>query len=160
MNQETIDKIHNTKKKNGSYGKSKEEDRLFEELNNIFDTNDVCRQYKDDRYPFRCDFYIKSLDLFIEYNGYWVHNTHFYNCDSDGDQQIYIDWLNKLNEGHKAYENAIRVWTVTDPLKLQTAINNNINYVVLWTPDDIDNFLDKIKDIISVQQLCEDFQCF
>ena len=28
---------------------------------------------KYDRYPFACDFYISSLDLFIECNYHWTH---------------------------------------------------------------------------------------
>ena len=42
----------------------------------IFEKDDIIRQYYDkDRYPFNCDFYIKSKDLFIEYQG---HPSHGY----------------------------------------------------------------------------------
>ena len=47
--------------------------------------DDIIRQYNSERYPFSCDFYIKSLDVFIEYQGFWSHNVHPYNPDSEED---------------------------------------------------------------------------
>ena len=48
---------------------------------------DVITQYKDDRYPFACDFYIPSLDLFIECNYHWTHGGKPYEGTED-DKQI------------------------------------------------------------------------
>ena len=132
MNQETIDKIHDAKKKNGSYGKSKEEDAIYGALVTKFGVDDIERQYKDERYPFRCDFYIKSLDLFIEYNGFWSHNFHAYDPNSEIDKQTIAEWKAMYESGHDHYKNSLRVWTVTDPLKRQTAKENNLNFVELW----------------------------
>ena len=56
-------------KKNNSYGKSREEDNYYKQLLSIYSSEDIVRQYYDkERYPFHCDFYIKSEDLFIEFN--------------------------------------------------------------------------------------------
>ena len=82
-------------------------------------------------YPFKCDFYVKSLDLYIEYNGHWTHNNHFY----DKNNKIDIDALNRWIEKSKYskyYEIAVKVWSQRDVLKNETAISNNINYIVFW----------------------------
>ena len=45
----------------------------------FFDRDDIIRQYIDlQKYPFNCDFYIKSKDLFIEYQGHQTHGTKPY----------------------------------------------------------------------------------
>ena len=61
-------KIYKTKKQNHSFNTSSYEDVFYSKLLLIFDSEDIIRQYYDDRYPFNCDFYIKSKDLFIELN--------------------------------------------------------------------------------------------
>lgn len=52
---------------NGTINTSRPENCVYEKLTTAF-KNDVVRYYSDERYPFECDFYIKSLDLFIECN--------------------------------------------------------------------------------------------
>lgn len=67
-------KEYATKRKNKTFNSSKPEDKLYEELVTRYGKDDVVRQYIDrERYPFPCDFYIKSQDLFIEYNGTFEH---------------------------------------------------------------------------------------
>ena len=39
------------------------------------------------------------------------------------------------------YKVAITVWTKSDLEKRDYAIKNNLNYIVLWTLNDIDNFI-------------------
>ena len=62
------EKEYQTKKEHGTFNTSKPEENYYEYLKTIYDETDVIRQYKDKRYPFCCDFYIKSKDLFIELN--------------------------------------------------------------------------------------------
>ena len=63
---ECINKQYLTKIKNNSFGKSKQEDTIYEKIKEVYP--DVIRQYKDKiRYPYNCDFYIPEIDLFIEY---------------------------------------------------------------------------------------------
>ena len=72
--EEIQDKINKTKIRNNSFRKSKPEDECYIMLYKKFGYDDIKRQYGEDmRYPFQCDFYVKSLDLFIEYNGHWTH---------------------------------------------------------------------------------------
>ena len=97
-----------------------------------FDINDIIRQYNDKiRYPFNCDFYIKSLDLFIECNYFWTHHNHYYN-ENDTTDKIELKRMVNLSNTHKFYKCAITVWTKTDLLKRDTAINNKLNYIVFW----------------------------
>lgn len=65
---ETKLKIYKSKKQNNSFNSSSYEENFYSNLLTIFENSDVVRQYKDERYPFACDFYIKPLDLFIELN--------------------------------------------------------------------------------------------
>lgn len=61
-------KEYATKLKNGTFNSSKPEDEFYEALAAKFGADDILRQYRDARYPFRCDFYVKSIDTFIELN--------------------------------------------------------------------------------------------
>jgi len=124
-------KRHSTMKANGSYSKSNQEDLIYDLLCEKFGSDDIVRQYESKLYPFKCDFYVKSLDLYIEYNGHWTHNNHFY----DKNNKIDIDELNRWIEKSKYskyYEIAVKVWSQRDVLKNETAISNNINYIVFW----------------------------
>ena len=125
-----------TKLKNETYTSSKRETTMFILLKNIFGEDNVLREYKDSRYPFHCDFYIKSLDLFIELNIHWVHGGHFYDPMNPLDAKQLSTWLSRAKEQKSQYYyNAIKIWTERDPLKLKFAINNNLNYLVFWRSD-------------------------
>lgn len=52
----------------GSPELSKPEELMYERLVHRFGAQDVVRQYKSDRYPFLCNFYISLMDLYIELN--------------------------------------------------------------------------------------------
>jgi len=126
---EIQDKIHETKKKNGSYGKSKEEDYLYELLLNIFPRLTIERQYAELRYPFNCDFYIKELDFFIEYQGYFHHSKEPY----DG-VNLPKDWVEKAKTS-KNYRNALKTFTTADPIKRDQASYANLNFLEIWESD-------------------------
>ena len=93
-----------------------------------------------DKYPYLCDFYIKELDLYIELNIIWTHRHHFYNEATDS--ETLNDLLNKDKEFYQA---SIYTWTVRDIEKRDCAIKNNLNYVVLWDLNQIDQFLADIE---------------
>lgn len=129
-------KIYKTKKKNHKVNSSQSEMKMYELLVSRFGKNDVIHQYKADaRYPFICDFYIPSLDLFIELNASWTHGGHWFGeCKDDNDKLTM--WQEKMHIKNSAYyKAAIYTWTVRDLMKRQTAIDNHINYVVFWKTD-------------------------
>ena len=67
-------KAYETAKRNGSYKKSKQADKIFKMLKEVFPLTE--RQYSSELYPFHCDFYIPEINTYIEYQGYWTHGKH------------------------------------------------------------------------------------
>ena len=112
---------------------------VFRDLCSHFGSDDVVSQYgfypKDDRYPFVCDIYIKSLDLFIELNYYVSHGDHWFDKNSE-DDLIQLNSWKKLSKHGSQYHKYIEVWTFRDLLKREYARKNNLNYLVFWQPKD------------------------
>ena len=53
------------------------ENITYDLLRTIYGDDDIIYDdYVDDRYSTKCDFYIKSLDIFIELNIHPSHNNH------------------------------------------------------------------------------------
>lgn len=138
-------KAFETKRKNGTLNSSKPEDDLENVLKEHFGV--VYRNYnKDYRYPFLCDFYIPSEDLFIELNLHWTHGGHEFNINNIEDLKTLEKWHQKAHQGSKYYSNAIKVWTERDKTKLQTARNNNINYLVFWNKKELEDWISTLKE--------------
>lgn len=145
--QEIKDKKDATMLINHTYAKSEPEDNLYFWLVKIFGKEDVFHQYNtkifenSDRYPFKCDIYIKHLDMFIEVNLYFTHGGHPFNKENKCDIVKIKKWKT-LAEKYNSdkYRNAIENWTIRDPLKIKTAKEHNLNYVMLWNKLDIENF--------------------
>jgi len=91
---DSIKKGFETKKRNGTCNTSSYEESYYQMLIGLYGIDNVYRQYgQDKRYPFNCDFYIKSIDTFIELNLFWTHGTHpFIGNDED------IELLNKMRK--------------------------------------------------------------
>lgn len=118
---------------------SKKEDEIYNYLITI--DKDTKRQYYSELYPFHCDFYLPNFDVYIEYQGMWTHGKHPFNKDNNEDKILLKDWKNKaLNS--KFYKSAIENWTITDPLKRETAKDNKLNYLEIFPKD-------SFKDIIN-----------
>ena len=147
----TADKVGESKRVNGTWSTSKPEEDMYVLLVNKFGINDVERQYKSVKYPFHCDFYIKSLDLYIELNATWLHGKHWFDSSNECDLQILNSWRDKVKQGHKFYNVAIDVWTVRDIKKRMAAIENNLNYVVFWNNDlsDFKQWLESDKLVLN-----------
>ena len=129
--QEISRKQYLTHLKNNSFNTSKPEDLYYEYLLTIYDKDDIVRQYRSDKYPFNCDFYIISEDLYIECNYSWTHGPHPFNEDSDEDRELLKQWELK-SENSDYYKQAIYTWTNLDVRKQKIAKDNNLNYYVLY----------------------------
>ena len=123
-------KSHETKKKNNSYTKSKKEDEIYYFLIEQFGYSDIIRQYRDERYYnkitknlFACDFYIKSLDLFLEYDGIWTHKPQ-YLPEIEKEKMLQI-WKNKSKTSYY-YECALVSYKY-DCFKREISKENNLN---------------------------------
>lgn len=125
------EKEYQTKKKNNSFNISNPEEKMYADLCNQYGKDNVLRQYKEDRYPFVCDFYIPSEDLFIEYNGTWTHGGHPFNPDNLDDIFTLEQWQEKALD-HPYYKSAIYTWTDLDVRKQKIAKENNLNYLVIY----------------------------
>lgn len=126
---EAIAKAKETKLINGTYKVSQAENKFYEQLLLMLSKEDIIRGYIDkERYPFNCDFYIKSKDLFIEYQG---HQTHGYEPYDPNDlvQQEYLELMQKRGQD-------MRTWTARDPKKLKIALNNKISLLLIYPKDD------------------------
>jgi len=143
-------KIYDTKKVNNSFTKSKQEEKVYKLLLTKFTKEDIERQYKSKLYPFNCDFYIKSIDLYIEYNGNWTHGPELFNIDNVEHLKLLNYWKNKINElnfkGKKKdyFKIAIYVWTDLDVRKLKAFKDNNLNYKIFWNIKEVEDWISKI----------------
>lgn len=132
----TLQKVSDSKRKNHTFSTSKPEEIMYQELCNVFGKSDIDRWYnKDVRYPFHVDFYIKSLDLFIELNATWLHGKHWFNPNDKGDINRLNVYVDKVKMGKIFYQSAIDVWTKRDVLKRETAKKNHLKYMVFWNQD-------------------------
>lgn len=135
---ETRLKAVRTMKENGNYSS------LENYLEQVLIDNNIKYEIQynlDDRYPYRCDFYLPNTDIFVEINGYWTHNDHWFDENNLEDLLLLAKW-EELAKDHSSYESAIRVWTKSDIEKRKCAKDNNLNYVVLWNMNDIINWID------------------
>lgn len=124
-------KEYETKRRNNSFSTSKPEDLYYEYLLSIYEEDDIIRQYRSDKYPFSCDFYIISEDLYIECNYSWTHGPHPFDKDNKEDQQLLEKW--KIKSGNSDYyKQAIYTWTDLDIRKQKIAKDNNLNYITLY----------------------------
>jgi len=118
-----------TMKKNNSFNKSKPEEELYKCLLEMYDESDIVRQYSDERYPFDCDFYIKSEDKFIEVNYHPSHGGHPFDENNSDDLKL----LEQLKKDNTDWSNMIiDVWTKRDVQKRNYATLNNLNYEVIY----------------------------
>ena len=146
---EIKNKKFQTTKDNNSFqgGTSKQELIIRDYLKQYFP--DLIWQYKSEEYPFNCDFYIPKINLYIEFNGSVYHHGHFFD-NTDENDNIELAKLKKKNT--KFYDNIIKIWTITDPMKKQWVENNNIKMVWIWGEDYINGLefiLNKIIDYIK-----------
>lgn len=149
-------KVYNTKKKNNSFCASKDENKVYNILLNKFGKEDVERQYKSEVYPFACDFYIKSLDLYIEYNGYFTHgwDKHklygSFNKEDPEHIKLLNKWKKKVNEVNfkgkekEFYRNAIYTWTDLDVRKLECFKKNKLNYKIFWDVKEVEVWIQNL----------------
>ena len=127
----TIEKRQNTMRERGTFNSSKQEDEYYLELCEQYGEENIIRQYKEERYPFSCDFYIISEDLFIELNRCWTHGGMPFEENNEECLKKLALWQEKA-ETSKFYKNAIYTWTDLDVRKIKTAKENNLNYKVIY----------------------------
>ena len=136
-----------TKRKNNTFACSAAEKKYLKVFQDLFGVTEVIPQYKEARYPFLCDFYIKSLDLFIELNFIWTHGGGLF-TGSDKDLEKLILWQQKAQTS-KYYQNAIETWTKRDLNTYKIARDNDLNYLVFYTQKDLELWLVEIANKLN-----------
>ena len=131
-------KSYLTKKKNHSFKVSKIEDLCYTQLLNIYP--DAKHGYKSIKYPFVCDLYIPSKDIYIELNFHWTHGGIPYDGRKSVCKQQLAIWKEKAKTS-KYFKNAINTWTIRDTYKLKVAKHNKIQLLVFYTKSDFDTWL-------------------
>lgn len=137
-----------TKKRNNTFNTSKPELESYDLLKQKYP--DVIHHYKDnDRYPFNCDFYIPSLDLFIECQyGQFHHGRPYLGTEEDlKDIELLKEKANRIckekNVPLSRYNIEIETWTIRDVNKRNTAKQNNLNWIEFWNINELKKWLDK-----------------
>ena len=146
------EKNYLTRKQNNSFNISKEEDYIYSLLINLYNKDDIIRQYKSEKYPFHCDFYIKSNKLYIEFNGTWTHGEHPFNKDNPKDMEVLNKWKEKALIS-SYYKQAIITWTIKDVEKLNIAKKNNLHYLVIYK-NLYNQFFDNINKLKEEIEKC------
>ena len=128
--------------------KSKLENNFLNYLKLKYKPDDIITQYKSKEYPYYCDFYIKSINLYIEIQGHWTHNDHPFDINNLNDQLIMDIWRTK-SLSDKYYKNALNTWTIKDVEKRNTAIQNNLNYLEIFGKTDLNKYIDIFENYIK-----------
>ena len=149
--QDAVNKCDITKRKNNTYSTSKPEELLYKNLIKIFGNENIIRNYKSEYYRWKCDFYISNYDVYIELQGSWMHGKHPYNENDINDilkaKKLLekSEEINQFGKKKKSYLYALHTWTISDPLKRETAKKNNLNYLEIFSCNEND-ILNQISD--------------
>lgn len=143
----TREKLHlntlkavNTKIRNGTTNTSGPEESAYKTLCGKFGEENVVRQYKSERYPFFCDFYIRPIDVFIELNLHWTHGKAPFNPNDEKHVEILNEWQKRAQKS-KFYQIAVNVWAVNDPQKAKIAKENNLRFMVFYEYADFESWI-------------------
>lgn len=140
------ERVHNTKKINNTFNISKPEQDAYQSL--ILKYPIVLKQHKDEKYPFNCDFYIPSIDTYIELNYTWMHGGEPYTGTITQQDKVGI-WENRSRElNHtgklkKSYSQAINTWTVSDLKKRVHALSNNLKWLCFYNKSEFLSWLNE-----------------
>ena len=125
-----------------------------------FGMDDVFYQYgmhpSDRRYPYNCDFYIKSLDLFIEFNGHYTHGFHWFDANNH-DDQLRVKHL--LDTGKVQNKKAVRTWCELDVEKRNKAKAEKLKYLVFWDGSVRHDKKKRVPNLSDFYRWFNDYSC-
>lgn len=137
------EKRYATMKEHNSFNYSEPEEQVYKELINKFGKQDVIRQYKSEKYPYKSDFYIKSLSLYIECHFNWTHGAEPFDEKSIEHQQK-VAQLIEDSKKSKYYSKALYVWTVLDVAKLKCFKENKLSYKIFYNREQFNSWFANI----------------
>ena len=132
-------KANETKRLHGTFNTSRLEEDAFQLLVLRFGNDDIIRQHKTEEYPFYCDFYVKSIDTYIECNFHWTHGKHPFDSSRKEDIEVAASLKEKAKTS-KFYGNALNAWTKLDCKKRDVAKMNNLKFFEFFTFKEFKDF--------------------
>lgn len=123
------DKSTKTRRRNGTFKTSYQEDLAVAMMDSLFNGT---TQYRSDKYPFLCDYHITESDTYVEFNFSWTHGSEPYRASESTCKATLKTWK-KLAKSSKFYKNAIDTWTRRDVLKRMTAKKNRLDYLEFFS---------------------------
>lgn len=120
-----------------------DEKKIYEILLTKYDKSDIKFHYWTKEYPYSCDFYIESLKLYIEYQGYGGghNNRPFLNTIEDLKE---LEHHMKLAEnGNSMSQRIVRTWYMKDPEKRKIAKDNKLNWMEFFNMKQFMEWFDK-----------------
>jgi len=114
---ETHAKRHQTMKCNGTYAKSKPEDRMYELLCKLFGFANVERQVTIHKWPI--DFYVKSIDVYVQLDGVYWHGLDrpievIAEHKTNRDVQIHKKWSTDREQDQWFSTQGLKLVRITD----------------------------------------------
>lgn len=120
---------------------------VYIQLCQFFGRSNVKCQYKSDKYPFYCDFYISSIDTYIELNYHFSHVGHWFE-NSKSDKALVAYWHKIYSDYY--FDKTYKTWCVSDVQKRKCARINKLNYLVFWhgyADDSSKNLIPRLVDV-------------
>ena len=139
--EETRRKVLETKRINNTFNTSQSQQKIQKSLMRKF--KNVLIEYKSEKYPFACDFYIPEIDLYIEFQGIWTHGKEPYNPENPNHQEILENWQENAKTS-KFYQNAVEVWTISDPKKREIARKNKLNWIEFFNLNEFEEWFNQL----------------
>lgn len=137
------EKRYATMKEHNSFNYSEPEEQVYKELVNKFGKQDIIRQYKSEKYPYKSDFYIKSLSLYIECHFNWTHGAEPFD-EKSIEHQEKVAQLIEDSKKSKYYSKALYVWTVLDVAKLKCFKENKLSYKIFYNREQFNRWFANI----------------
>lgn len=73
-----------------------------------------------------------------------MHNTHLFDKTNPNDIETLNIWLEK-SKTCKGYKSAIQIWTKSDIDKYNIAMQNHLNYKILYNEQDVVDFFIELE---------------
>lgn len=135
---EVREKSYDSIIKNCTTGTSSMEDKVYGFLLEL-GYEDTIRHHSSEEFPYPCDFYLPSIDMYIEFQGSQFHHGRaFLNIKEDKEE---LESLKQKNEKRcketgdniSQYGAMINTWVNYDVKKRNIALNNKIKYLEIYS---------------------------
>lgn len=130
---ESLKQWHKSKQTH-NFKSTTDEEYVYTKLRTKF--NSIHRNWKTDKYPWYCDFYIEDNNTYIELNTGVFH--YFEPFKGTSKQLKTLEVLKQKNT--EFWDRVIYIWTESDVEKRNLANKNKLHYLEFYTLEDFDNW--------------------